>query len=133
MTGIKTEVAVNENQILGAWTRYHAVSIVVDDAGVTAVSDSTSPFYGKKMVFAGTPLTGDLTATNSVTPFTILGENDTPVGVLLHDVCVDDGDENGTLLVGGVVNINRIRPEAGNVITAGVITALKGKIEFIKR
>lgn len=135
MGGIKRTVAVNENQILGALTRYHGVGVIVSNSGVNAVNNANSAFNGKKMVFAGTPLVGDLEHRDANNAFVVADANNASkvVGVLLHDICVDDGPENASCLAGGVVNVDRIRPEAdvANMITANVKTALKGKIEFI--
>lgn len=121
--GIKKETAVNVNQILGALTRYHAVGVVVSDAA--SVTEN-----GKKLVKAGTPLAGDLL--NRKTAFTVAtGAN--AVGVLLHDVDVTDGPNgDGALLTGGVVNVDRIDATTAAKITEEVVTALKGKVEFIK-
>lgn len=121
--GIKKETAVNVNQILGALTRYHAVGVVVSNA--TAVTEN-----GRKVVKAGTPLAGDLL--DRATAFTVAtGAN--AVGILLHDVDVTDGPNgDGALLTGGVVNVNRIDATTAAKITQEVITALKGKVEFIK-
>lgn len=121
--GVKVESAVNVNQILGALTRYHAVGVIVASAaGVTE--------NGRKVVKAGTPLAGNLLdRTAAFTAAT--GANTT--GILLHDVDVTDGDAgDGALLVGGVVNVDRIDATTATKITSDVVTALKGKIEFIK-
>lgn len=121
--GVKIESAVNVNQILGALTRYHAVGVIV--AAAAGVMEN-----GKKVVKAGTPLAGDLL--NRTVAFTAAtGANAT--GILLHDVDVTDGDAgDGALLVGGVVNVDRIDATTATKITSEVVTALKGKIEFIK-
>ena len=135
--GIRKETTVNVNQILGALTRYHAVGCIVSNVGVSAVNNANSAFNGKKMVFAGTPLAGDLLHRDANNAFTVADSNNAAnvVGVLLHDVCVDEGPVgDATCLAGGVVNVDRIRPEANaaNMITANIVTALKGKVEFIK-
>lgn len=121
--GIKKETAVNVNQILGALTRYHAVGVVVSNAA--AVTEN-----GRKVVKAGTPLAGDLL--DRTVAFTVAtGAN--AVGILLHDVDVTDGPNgDGALLTGGVVNVDRIDATTAAKITTEVITALKGKVEFIK-
>lgn len=121
--GIKKETAVNVNQILGALTRYHAVGVVVSNAAFVTEN-------GKKLVKAGTPLAGDLL--DRKTAFTVAtGAN--AVGILLHDVDVTDGPNgDGALLTGGVVNVDRIDTTTATKITGEVITALKGKVEFIK-
>lgn len=120
--GIKRETAVNVNQILGALTRYHAVGVVVSNAA--SVTEN-----GKKLVKAGTPLAGDLL--DRTKPFTVATGEDT-VGILLHDADVTEGNAgDATLLTGGVVNVDRIDETTKAKITEEVITALKGKVEFI--
>lgn len=84
---------------------------------------------GRKIVKAGTPLTGDLTVRD--TAFTAAGA-DNAVGVLLHDVDVTDTDANCSLLIWGFVNLNRIDETTAAKITAGVKTALAGKVWFLK-
>lgn len=134
--GIKVQKAVNVEQILGATARYHAVGVCVDNTGVNAVNNVNSAYHGKKMVFAGTPLMGDMAHRDVNNAFKVADANNSTkvVGVLLHTVCVDEGVVgDATCLAGGVVNIDRIPAEAdvANMITANVVTALKGKIEFI--
>ena len=84
---------------------------------------------GRKIVKAGTPLTGDLTVRD--TAFTAAGA-DNAVGVLLHDVDVTDTDANCSLLIWGFVNLNRIDSTTAAKINAGVKTALAGKVWFLK-
>ena len=83
---------------------------------------------GRKIVKAGTPLTGDLNARN--TPFT--KATDSAQGVLLHDVDVTDGNANGTLLILGFVNTNRLESDVQALITENVKTSLNAKVSFIK-
>lgn len=134
--GIKVQHAVNVDQILGSTARYQAVGVCVSNEGVNAVNNANSPYNGKKMVFAGTPLTGDMLHRDVNNAFKVAttATANNAVGVLLHTICVDEGVVgDATCLAGGVVNVDRIRPEAdaNNMINANVITALKGKIEFI--
>ena len=82
-TGIKTEKYGNITQILKNVELQESVGIVVDDSVATADS------LGRKIVKAGTPLTGDLD--NRTTAFTAAKagsstEKSDAVGVLLHDV-----------------------------------------------
>ena len=84
---------------------------------------------GRKIVKAGTPLTGDLTARS--TAFTAAGASDA-VGILLHDVDVTDTDANCSLLIWGFVNLNRIDSTTAAKINTGVKTALAGKVWFLK-
>lgn len=82
---------------------------------------------GRKIVKAGTPLTGDLT--NRANPFTAAA--DTAVGVLLHDVDVTDYDANGSLLIWGFVNLDRVDTDVKALLTSGVQTSLAGRVYFL--
>lgn len=84
---------------------------------------------GRKIVKAGTPLTGDLTT--RATNFTAAGASDA-AGILLHDVDVTDADANCSLLIWGFVNLDRLDATTVAKITSGVKTALDGKIWFLK-
>lgn len=130
-TGIVTEKYANVNQILFDVKMQTSVGIVVDaDAGVAGAG-------GKKIVKAGTPLAGDLEAREtaftkavtsgdgSATPY-----SSTAVGILLHDVDVTVGDANGTLLIFGFVNTNRLDETTKGLIDEGVKSSLK-MIQFI--
>lgn len=123
MSGFKKTTGVTPNQILFCTEPQVSVGITVSDSGVIANSE------GKKIVKAGTPLTGNLEARS--TEFTAAGASDA-VGVLLHDVDVTEGAENGTLLIFGFVNLNRLDSSTAALITSDVKTALKAKITFIK-
>lgn len=130
-TGIKKETYGNVPQILFATQHQVSMGIVVDEAAGTA--DST----GRKIVKAGTPLTGSLDArTTAFTKAVTSGDGSaTPyssnaVGVLLHDVDVTAGDANGTLLIFGFVNTNRIDETTKALITQPVKDALN-MIKFV--
>ena len=100
------------------------VGVVVDNA--TSVKDDA----GRKIVKAGTPLVGDLTARN--TAFTVATSENAAsvVGVLLHDVEVTSGKANGTLLIFGFVNINRLDSATKAMITDDVKKAIPA-VRFI--
>ena len=126
-TGITKTSYLNKNQILFAVEHQVSMSIVVDDANITAGSN------GKKIVKAGTPLAGSLDA--RTTAFTKASSSGTPsasnaVGILLHDVDVTAGENNGTLLIFGFVNTNRIDATTKALITAEVKAALP-MIKFV--
>lgn len=84
---------------------------------------------GKKIVKAGTPLAGDLG--NRSTAFTASTGSDA-VGVLLHDVDVTKGAANGSLLIWGFVNLDRLDTTTAGKITDTVKTALDGKVWFLR-
>lgn len=122
-TGIKKETFGSGNQILFAVQHQVSVGIVVDDAVVTSADAS-----GKKIAKAGTPLTGNLDERGTAfTAATGAGASNNAVGILLHDVDVTDGDANGTLLIFGFVNTDRIDETTKAKITADV----KAKLPMI--
>lgn len=121
---IKIESAVNVNQILFCTDPQVSVGVIVDNTA--SVTEN-----GRKVVKAGTPLSGDLTARN--TAFVKAVDTTNPAtGVLLHDVDVTDGDNNGTLLVFGFVNLERLDTTTAALITDTRKTELSGKVTFLK-
>ena len=98
-TGIKKTTGAAPVQILFDVQNQVSVSIVVDD-GYFVTRD------GRKIVPAGTPLSGSLTARDTAfvkavdnTAESSASNGKPATGVLLHDVDVTDGDTNGTLLI----------------------------------
>lgn len=119
-TGIKKTTGAAPVQILFDVQNQVSVSIVVDD-GYSVTRD------GRKIVPAGTPLSGSLTARN--TAFVKAVDNTKPAtGVLLHDVDVTDGDTNGTLLIWGFVDLNKIDATTAELLT----TTRQGEMPSIK-
>ena len=103
-TGVRKETYGNTNQILFAVEHQVSMGVVVSKALGVAEGN-------KKVVKAGTPLTGNLDARTTAFTAATAGsstEASNAVGVLLHDVDVTIGDANGTLLLFGFVNTNRI-------------------------
>ena len=123
---IKKETAVNVNQILFCTDPQVSVGVQVSDTGITASN-------GKKIVKAGTPLAGSLEARGTAFAKAATTEGvSNAVGVLLHDVDVTDGANNGTLLIFGFVDLNKVDATTAALITADVKTALKGGVTFLK-
>ena len=124
---IKKSTYVNVNQILFNTDPQVSVAILVSDTGITAGAD------GKKIVKAGTPLTGDLKARGTAFAKASTTEGvSNAIGVLLHDVDVTAGAENGTLLIFGFVDLNKVDTTTAALITSAVETALKGGVTFLK-
>lgn len=127
-TGIKKTTGAAPVQILFDVQNQVSVSIVVDD-GYSVTRD------GRKIVPAGTPLSGSLTARNTAfvkavdnTAESGASNGKPATGVLLHDVDVTDGDTNGTLLIWGFVDLNKI-----DTTTAALLTAARqGEMPSIK-
>lgn len=125
-TGVRKETYGNTNQILFAVE--HQVSMGVVVSKELGVAEGT-----KKVVKAGTPLTGDLDARTTAFTAATAGsptEASDAVGVLLHDVDVTTGNANGTLLLFGFVNTNRIDATTKAKLTDTVKAAMP-MIKFV--
>lgn len=126
-TGITKTTAVGPNQILFFTDPQVSVSILVNNTGIDAGSD------GKKIIKAGTPVTGNLESRSSA--FTKASTTEgvsNAVGVLLHDVDVTAGNNNATLLIFGFVDTAKLDTTTAALITTEVKTALKGGVTFLK-
>lgn len=112
-SGIRKETAGAPVQILGATSPYYAIGIIVDDSAGTTVGS-------RKIVKAGTPLVVD--PANLQTPATKIASNEaikTAKVILLHDVDVTNGDANGSGLVMGIVNYNRLESDVQALFKPG--------------
>ena len=107
--------------ILVADSLAFSLGAVIGNTSVTAGAD------GRKIIKAGTPLTGDILKRN--TAFTV-GTSANAVALLLHDVDVTDGNANGTILISGYVDYDKLDADVQELITAEVATKLT-KITFI--
>ena len=125
-TGVTQTKYNDTTQILIDPSNYFAMGIVVDDTCGTV--DSTT---GRKIAKAGTPVTGDINArTTAFTPAVTTTGTSNAAGILLHDVDLTQGDNNGAILLFGFVNTNRIDATTKAKITNEVKTALN-KITFV--
>ena len=123
--GIKKETLAAPQQILFNVQNQMSVPILVDKTMASVTVD------GRKVVKAGTPLSGDLTARG--TAFKAAVDTSAPaVGVLLHDVDITDTNANGTLLIWGFVNLDRLDSATAGLITTTRKTELAGRIWFLK-
>lgn len=121
-TGIMKETYGNKNQILFAVEHQVSMGIVVDTTCGVAEN-------GRKIAKAGTPVTGNLDErTIAFTPANTTTGASNAVGILLHDVDVTDDDNNGTVLLFGFVNTNRI----DETIKAKITTEVKAALPMIK-
>lgn len=103
-----------------------AFSCMVANTGVSADAD------GKKIVKAGTPISGDLTArgTAFVKASTTEGVSNA-TGILLHDVDVTDGTKNAQVVVFGFIDLTKLDADVQELVTAPVKSALK-MVQFVK-
>lgn len=125
-TGIAKTTGAAPVQILFNVQNQMSVGIKLAKNFAGAVTEN-----GRKIVKAGTPLSGDLTARG--TAFVAAADTTAPaVGILLHDVDVTDADANATLLIWGFVNLSRVDSTTAALITANRKTELAGKVWFLK-
>lgn len=125
-SGIKKTTGAAPVQILFNVQNQMSVGIKLAKNFTGAVTEN-----GRKIVKAGTPLNGDLTARG--TAFVAAADTTAPaVGILLHDVDVTDADANATLLIWGFVNLSRVDSTTAALITATRKTELAGKVWFLK-
>lgn len=97
---------------------------IIKATGVSAGTD------GKKIVKAGTPLYGDIEKRD--TGFTISGASGAnPVAVLFSDVDVTAGDENGTIILAGCVDLLKLEASVKTALTSTVKAALP-RIIFVE-
>lgn len=85
----------------------------------------------KKIAKAGTPIKIDLMNLQTAA---VKADGTTPLNaVLLHDVDVTNGNANGTALIFGFVNVNRVDSDVAAVITTAIAaTAASKMITFMK-
>lgn len=122
-TGFTTVSGTTRKIILVDEKNSTAVSCKVANTGITADSD------GKKIAKAGSPLAGNLMARN--TAFTVAGNSDTAVGVLLHDVDVTSGTKNAQVVISGTIDMNKIEIPTQALIGSKIMSDLRN-IQFIK-
>lgn len=128
----KTSYPNNPKQIMLADSQMVSFGVVVGNTGVNAGSD------GKKILKAGTPITGDIEARNTAFQKATSSSSGEPavttsnaVGILLHDVDVTAGNANGAIVLFGFVDLDKLDAETFKLITAEVKTALAGKVTFL--
>ena len=118
-SGIRVEKAVNVNQILwDAKNKVAAGCIVSEDLGV-------DDGEGHKIAKAGTPVKGDLE--NRSEPFTAASGADV-TGVLQHDVDVTRGSNNGSALIFGFVDLNKLEAD----VVAKITDDIKANLPMVK-
>ena len=129
MSGVKTTKYITPKTILSAPELAYTLPIKIANTGVSADSD------GRKILKAGTPIAGDLTAAFKKATETAgsssAAASTNAIGLLLHDVDVTNGTENGTILVSGAVDIAKIDATTAALYTTATKSALN-KIIFMK-
>lgn len=124
-SGIKKTTAVAPRQILANVEMQSSVGCIVPTALGVMVGT-------RKIAKAGTPIMINLLDRNG-TP-AVAGDGTTAMNaVLLHDVDVTDGNSNGTALLFGFVNVNRVDTDVATLITtAAANTGASKLIVFMK-
>ena len=129
-SGINKTTAVAPTQILADVDNQFSVGCIVPATMQSTANDGT-----RKIVKAGTPLKIDLSnlqtaaAAPTTDPATASGTTASDMNaVLLHDVDVTDGNANGTALVFGFVNLNRVDTTTAAKLKAGTF----GLVTFLK-
>ena len=129
-SGITKTTATAPTQILADVDNQFSVGCIVPATMQTAANDGT-----RKIVKAGTPIKIDLSnlqtpaAAPTTDPATASGATASDMNaVLLHDVDVTDGNANGTALVFGFVNLNRVDTTTAAKLKAGTF----GLVTFLK-
>lgn len=117
----KQDYAQDGKSILVADSLAFSLGAVIGNTSVTAGAD------GRKIIKAGTPLTGNILKRN--TAFTV-GTSANAVALLLHDLDVTDGNTNGTILISGYVDYDKLDANVQALITNEVVAKLT-KITFI--
>ena len=123
-SGISKNTYTAPTQILANVELQSSVGCIVPQAlGVTV--------GGKKIAKAGTPIKIDLLNRNTAVS---KADGTTAMNaVLLHDVDVTAGNANGTALVFGFVNVNRVESDVAQAITTATGNAGAAKlIVFMK-
>ncbi|MGL9969433.1 hypothetical protein [Enterococcus sp. DIV1420a] len=119
----------NIHQILANPTLFQAFGAQIKADGVTADTN------GRKIIPAGTPVGGTTRFLDNEMAELVVTNTDTDAtqtqGVLLYEVDVTAGTQNGTVLVFGFVNENRL--DAKLTINDAAKKALENKVVFVKR
>lgn len=124
MNSVETiEYGVRKNILIGAESYYIALPAQISNSGVTTDD------RGRKIVKAGTPIVGDISKRD--TAFTKTTGSDTPTAVLLHDVDVTDGNNNGTIILAACIDTLKLDSDVKALITDTVKTALP-RIIFVE-
>lgn len=120
VNGIRKTTGTAQKQILGNTTFLSVGAQVAQDTAGTVTEN------GRKILKAGTILTGNMSAEErSYTAF-VTGQEESIVGVLLHDSDVTETTGNASVVYFGTINLARLDDTTKATYTDAVITALKG-------
>lgn len=119
---VKTTTGTTRKTILVDEFNSTALPCMVSNTGVQANSE------GKKIVKAGTPVAGSLTARE--TAFTVAADGTGAVGVVLHDVDVTGGTANSQVVIFGFIDVSKLESDVVTMVNAAAAN-LK-MIQFVK-
>lgn len=100
-----------------------AFPVIVSNAGVSADEN------GRKIIKAGSAIGGSTNVLMNRQTALAKVADATAQGLLLHDVDVTDGNGNGTILIAGYVDVNKI---AEDTIPAEEVQTALSRIVFMK-
>lgn len=122
--GIRKTTLGAPRQILANVELQYSVGCVVPKSIGTTDGDKT-------IAKAGTPVHID--PTDTLTAVTAVASGKPMNAVLLHDVDVSNGNANGTALMFGFVNLNRVEASVVTAITAArAVTGASPLLTFVK-
>ena len=123
-SGITKQTLTAPRQILANVDLQCSIGCIVPEAAGVVVG-------AKKIAKAGTPIKVDFTNIN--TAATKADGSTAMNAVLLHDVDVTGGNANGTALIFGFVNVNRVEEDVASAIaTAQGATGISPLLTFVK-
>lgn len=123
-SGVTKTTLTAPKQILANVELQSSVGCIVPQALGAEVADS-------KIAKAGTPI--HINLTNLQTPAVKPTAGSAMNAVLLHDVDVTSGNANGTALVFGFINVNRVGTDVAALITAAQgVAGASALLTFLK-
>lgn len=106
---IKKQSYGNRKEILIAPELAFSIGCKVTADGIDAVN-------GRKILKAGTPVGGADVLSNREAP--ISKNTDAPIGIVLHDVDLTDGDDNATVVLKGQVDLLKLDEDVVTLVNA---------------
>lgn len=125
----KTTYGNRKTILIGQDSYNISLPCIIGNTGLTAVD-------GKKILKAGTPLYGDITARDTAFVKATTSGSDgnktsNATAILLHDVDVTDGNANGTIVLAGCIDLLKLDAATQALIDAETKKALSNII-FVK-
>lgn len=110
----------NRKTILIGQESFHiALPAIIGNTGLTADSN------GKKILKAGTPISGNIEKRDTAfVKASTADSKSNATAVLLHDVDVTEGNNNGTIVLAGCIDLLKLESDVKALVTAEVKTAL---------